>query len=52
MLHFGIPAYRLPRAELMAETQRIADFGVKIVLNSKVEDVLEAKGIRVQRDAL
>jgi NADPH-dependent glutamate synthase beta subunit-like oxidoreductase len=43
MLHFGIPAYRLPRAELMAEIQRIEDFGVKIVLNSKVEDVLAAK---------
>ena len=43
MLHFGIPAYRLPRADLMAEIKRIEDFGVKIVLNSKVEDVLEAK---------
>jgi formate dehydrogenase beta subunit len=43
MLHFGIPAYRLPRADLMAEIKRIEDFGVKIVLNRKVEDVLEAK---------
>lgn len=43
MLHFGIPAYRLPRADLMAEIQRIQEFGVKIVLNSKIEDVLEAK---------
>src|ERR1700719_1123294 len=43
MLHFGIPAYRLPRADLIAEIKRIEDFGVKIVLNSKVQDVLEAK---------
>ncbi len=43
MLHFGIPAYRLPRADLMGEIKRIEDFGVKIVLNSKIEDVLQAK---------
>src|ERR1700730_16266804 len=43
MLHFGIPAYRLPPPDLMAEIKRIEDFGFKIVLNSKVEDVLEAK---------
>src|SRR6202035_731884 len=43
MLHFGIPAYRLPRQDLIAEIKRIEDFGVKIVLTSKVEDVLEAK---------
>jgi hypothetical protein len=43
MQHFGIPAYRLPRADLMAEIKRIEAFGVKIVLNSKVQDVLEAK---------
>jgi NADPH-dependent glutamate synthase beta subunit-like oxidoreductase len=43
MLNFGIPAYRLPRAELMAEIKRIEEFDVKIVLNSKVQDVLEAK---------
>ena len=40
MLHFGIPAYRLPRADLMAEIERIEEIGVKIVLNHKVEDVL------------
>jgi NADPH-dependent glutamate synthase beta subunit-like oxidoreductase len=40
LLHFGIPAYRLPRAELMAEIARIEKMGVKIVLNHKVEDVL------------
>jgi NADPH-dependent glutamate synthase beta subunit-like oxidoreductase len=39
MLHFGIPAYRLPRAELMKEVWRIEAMGVKIVLNHKVEDV-------------
>jgi NADPH-dependent glutamate synthase beta subunit-like oxidoreductase len=39
MMHFGIPAYRLPRADLMREIQRIEAMGVKIVLNHKVEDV-------------
>ena len=39
MLHFGIPAYRLPRAELMKEIARIEAMGVKIVLNHKVEDI-------------
>lgn len=43
MLHFGIPAYRLPRDELNAEIKRITDMGVKIVLNHKVEDVVKEK---------
>jgi NADPH-dependent glutamate synthase beta subunit-like oxidoreductase len=43
MLHFGIPAYRLPRADLMAEIGRIEEVGVRIVLNHKVEDVLAEK---------
>ena len=45
MLQFGIPAYRLPRAELAAEVARIERLGVKIVLNHPVTDVL------VERDA-
>jgi len=40
MLHFGIPAYRLPRADLMTEIRRIEAMGVKITLNHKVEDLL------------
>jgi len=43
MMHFGIPAYRLPRTILEQEIQRIQDMGVKITLNCKVEDVLAAK---------
>ena len=43
MLHFGIPAYRLPRKDLMKEIARIESIGVKIVLNHKVEDVLAEK---------
>lgn len=39
MLRFGIPAYRLPRAELAAEIARIERFGVKIVFNHPVTDV-------------
>jgi len=40
MLHFGIPAYRLPRDVLMQEIARIEAMGVRIVLNHKVADVL------------
>ena len=43
MLHFGIPAYRLPREELMKEVRAIEAMGVIIVLNHKVEDVLAEK---------
>ncbi len=44
MMHFGIPAYRMPRCELEQEVQRIAAMGVKITLNHKVEDVLAEQG--------
>ena len=40
MLHFGIPAYRLPRDVLMQEIARIEAMGVRITLNHKVRDVL------------
>lgn len=40
MLHFGIPAYRLPRHELMTEVRRIEAMGVKIVLDHRVDDIL------------
>jgi NADPH-dependent glutamate synthase beta subunit-like oxidoreductase len=40
MLHYGIPAYRLPREVLMAEIARIEAMGVRIVLNKKIENVL------------
>jgi len=40
MMHFGIPAYRLPRADLMREIGRIEDMGVKIVTDHKVVDLL------------
>lgn len=40
MMHFGIPKYRLPRAVLDAEISRIEAFGVEIILNHKVEDLL------------
>ncbi len=43
MMHFGIPAYRLPRNIIAAEVQRIEDMGVKIRLNYKVEDILAEK---------
>ena len=43
MIHFGIPAYRMPRDELHAEIQRIEDMGVTITLNHRVDDVLAEK---------
>jgi formate dehydrogenase (NADP+) beta subunit len=43
MMHFGIPAYRLPRQELEQEVRRIEDMGVRIVLDHKVQDVLAEK---------
>jgi NADPH-dependent glutamate synthase beta subunit-like oxidoreductase len=39
MMHFGIPAYRLPRDVLDGEIQRIENSGVNFVLNHKVEDL-------------
>jgi NADPH-dependent glutamate synthase beta subunit-like oxidoreductase len=43
MMHFGIPAYRLPRADLMKEIRRIEQMGVRIIVDRKVEDLLVAK---------
>ena len=43
LMHFGIPAYRLPREALMMEIRRIGSFGVNLILNHKVEDVLAEK---------
>lgn len=43
MMHFGIPAYRLPRADLMKEIRRIEQMGVRITLDHKVEDLLAEK---------
>lgn len=39
MMHFGIPAYRLPRPILESEIARIEAMGVKIVLNHQVENL-------------
>jgi formate dehydrogenase (NADP+) beta subunit len=40
MMHFGIPAFRLPRADLMSDIRRIEEMGVRITLNHKVGDLL------------
>ncbi|MBF0255148.1 MAG: NAD(P)-binding protein [Gammaproteobacteria bacterium] len=39
MISVGIPSYRMPRAELQAEIDRIIAMGVKISLNHRVEDL-------------
>lgn len=41
MMRYGIPKYRLPREVLDAEMQRIVNMGVRVVLDTKVENVLE-----------
>ncbi|HKU42414.1 MAG TPA: FAD-dependent oxidoreductase, partial [Polyangiales bacterium] len=43
MMAAGIPAYRLPRPVLAEEIARIERMGVRIVLNSRVTDLLAAK---------
>ncbi len=43
MMRFGIPAYRMPRDVLDGEIARIEKIGVKISLNSKVEDIMATK---------
>ena len=43
MMRFGIPAYRMPRDVLDAEISQIERIGVKISLNSKVEDVMATR---------
>jgi NADPH-dependent glutamate synthase beta subunit-like oxidoreductase len=43
MMHFGIPAYRLPRKVLMHEIKRMEAMGIEIGLNHKVDDVLAEK---------
>lgn len=43
MLHFGIPAYRLPRDELMKEVRQIEAMGIELVLDHKVEDLVAEK---------
>jgi NADPH-dependent glutamate synthase beta subunit-like oxidoreductase len=40
MMRFGIPAYRLPRADLQREIARIEALGVAIITRHRVEDVL------------
>ena len=43
MMHFGIPAYRLPREDLMKEIRRIENMGVVIRLNRRVDDLAAAR---------
>ncbi len=39
MIRYGIPKYRMPREKLRAEIARIEAMGVKIELNTKIEDI-------------
>ncbi|MEI8029701.1 MAG: NAD(P)-binding protein [Comamonadaceae bacterium] len=40
MMRFGIPKYRLPRDVMDAEMKRITDIGVRVRLNTKVDDIM------------
>jgi 2-oxoacid:acceptor oxidoreductase delta subunit (pyruvate/2-ketoisovalerate family) len=42
MMRFGIPKYRLPRNVLEAEMQRVIAMGVKVELNARVANILDA----------
>ena len=42
MMRFGIPKYRLPRDVLEAEMQRVIAMGVKVELNARVANILDA----------
>jgi formate dehydrogenase beta subunit len=42
MLHYGIPAYRLPRTTLLREIERIAALGVTFKMNTTVSDLKAA----------
>lgn len=39
MMHYGIPAYRLPREELEREIARIAAMGVTMTMGARVDDI-------------
>ena len=39
MMRFGIPRYRLPRDVVDGEVQRIVDMGVRLHLDSRVDDI-------------
>ena len=41
MMRYGIPQYRLPRAVLDAEIQRILDMGVALRVGTRVNDLLD-----------
>ncbi len=43
MMRYGIPAYRLPRATLDAEIDRIVAMNVEVVLNHVVHDIEEER---------
>ena len=43
MIRYGIPKYRMPREKLRAEIARIEAMGVKIELNTRIDDVLTTK---------
>jgi NADPH-dependent glutamate synthase beta subunit-like oxidoreductase len=40
MMRFGIPKYRLPRDILDAEVRRLADLGVEMLMNTRVQDLV------------
>ncbi len=45
MMHYGIPAYRLPREGVDKEIARIEAMGVKMVRNTRVDNVLAEKAL-------
>lgn len=52
MLRYGIPEYRLPKAELDEEIKLIEKIGVSITTNTKVGKDISFSSIRAQHDAV
>ncbi len=52
LMRHGIPAYRLDRAVLDAEVNRIADMGIDIHLNAQVADKTALQSLLGQHDAV
>ncbi|HEX7343356.1 MAG TPA: NAD(P)-binding protein [bacterium] len=52
MLRYGIPAYRLPREVLDAETQRILDLGVELKTNTVVGKDVSYQDLQKQYKAI
>ena len=52
ILHYGIPAYRLPKDVLMKELGLFKKLGVKFVFNTRIGKTISFKTLQQQNDAI